>query len=100
MLHQLIATICGVTLYTHVNACRVTLQQATLEYNTMIDAKVTHYRHQLEASEYAKPFQNIYMASFATVGRILYNNQVTLNEDNLTLTLNRQGVTCLLRLTF
>ena len=37
MLHQLLATICGITLQSQVNACRVTLQQATIQYNAAID---------------------------------------------------------------
>lgn len=76
MLHQLVATICGITLQTQVNACRTTLQQATINYDVAINKKIDIYRRTLENSDFIKPYKNEYTASIFFLGKVLYDKQI------------------------
>lgn len=95
MLHQLIATICGITLHTQVNACRITLQQATVEYNDMLNKKVEYVKNEVE------PYvRNKYTDGAFAIGKVVYDRKIILTKDNKSLELRRDSVLCTWRLTF
>lgn len=89
MLHQLIATICGITLHTQVNACRITLQQATVEYNATLNARADRLRARLEPH-----FRNEYTDKIFVVGKVVYERQIAINYGrfNITVRPNRSMV--------
>lgn len=81
MLHQLISTICGIALYTHANACSITLKQATIETNQMIDSKVQTFKSKLENTEIIESFRNDYTAAVFYLGTIAYKQELVFNYD-------------------
>lgn len=90
MLHQLIATICGITLHTQVNACRITLQQATIDYNARLNARAEKLKAEIE------PYvRNDYTDKMFLVGKVVYDRQITINYGrfNVLLRTNRSVVT-------
>ena len=95
MLHQLLATICGITLHTQVNACRVTLQQATLKYNTTIDARLNKYKNSL-----IDQVKNEYTVTAFALGKVVYDKKIDIHSGNFGLTLQKERFTCTWRLTF
>lgn len=95
MFHQLITTICGITLHTQVNTCRITLQQATKEFNTLVDKKAEYVKKEVE--EYLR---NDYTDVLFITGKVVYDKQITLTKDTLSLGFRRDKVTCTWRLTF
>lgn len=95
MLHQLLATICGITLQSQVNACRITLQQATIQYNAAVDVRLNKYKEVI-----VEPITNEYTMSAFALGKVVYDRKIDLHSGNLGLTLQRERFTCTWRLTF
>lgn len=95
MLHQLVATICGITLQTQVNACRVTLQQATIEYNVKIEQKVQNYKQQ-----FYKEWGNEYTASIFYVGKVVYDRQISFTYGRQSFSARQGGFNWKWQLTF
>lgn len=100
MLSQLIATICGITLHTQVNACRITLQQATVDYNKKIEQKVDKYKREIENSEFVHDLKNEYTITAITLGKVVYEKQITFTNGNFGMSLKRDSASCTWRLTF
>jgi hypothetical protein len=100
MLHQLVATICGITMQTQVNACRITLQQATVEYNIMINQKVDVYRRYIENSDIVKSYRNEYTASIFYIGKVLYDKQISFTYGRQSFSARPGGINWTWRLTF
>lgn len=100
MLHQLISSICGIVLYTHANACSVTLKQATIETNKMIDSKVQNYRVKLENTELIKSFRNDYTATVFYLGAVAYKQELVLNYENFSFRVRSNNLIAGIRWTF
>jgi len=100
MLHQLIATVCGITLQTQVNACRVTLQQATVNYNTKLEQKLNEYKKDLENTEFVSSLKNDYTLTAIALGKVVYDRQLVFNQDNFGLTLRKDRALCTWRWMF
>ena len=95
MLHQLVSTICGIALHTQVNACRITLQQATINYNAKIDARLNRYKETV-----INEVKNDYTITAFTLGKVVYDKRIDIRTGNFGLTLQRERVTCTWQLTF
>lgn len=95
MLHQLIATICGITLHTQVNACRITLQQATVDYNNQLNAKAEKLKRRIEPH-----VRNKYTDKAFVLGKIAYDREINLTKGNLNLLLRQDRISCTIRWTF
>lgn len=67
MLSQLIATICGLALQGQVSACTITLQQATLKQQQLVDAKLNSYRVDFERSSYYNKYTRILLLSASAI---------------------------------
>lgn len=100
MFHQLVATICGITLQAQVNACRITLQQATVEYNATIDRKLNNYKKELEDTEIVKSMKNEYTASLFVVGKTVYERRIVLTYGNQNIIAKPGGIQWMYRLAF
>ena len=100
MLHQLITAICGLTLQTQVNACSITLKQATVDYNRKVEQKLNTYKIQLENSELAKQVTNRYTASIFYVGKVVYDRRIGINFGNQSLSASPESLRWSFRLTF
>jgi len=75
MLHQIIATICGITLQTQVNACRITLQQATVEYNAELNRRVDRIKMQVEPH-----VRNKYTDTLFVISKVAYERQINVTH--------------------
>jgi uncharacterized RmlC-like cupin family protein len=95
MLHQLLNTICGIALQTQVNACRITLQQATINYNAKLDARLNSYKEVV-----INPVKNDVTITAFTLGKVIYDRRIDLHAGNFGLALQRERFTCTWRLTF
>lgn len=95
MLHQLIATICGITLHTQVNACRITLQQATIDYNNQLNVKAEKLKQHIEPH-----VRNEYTDKIFLIGKIAYDKQISVTKGSTSLLLKQDRVLCTIRWTF
>jgi len=90
MLHQVITAICGLTLQAQVNACRITLQQATIDYNAKLNAKAEKLKAEVE------PYlRNDYYASLFLIGKVAYEREININYGrfNVNVRSNRSLIT-------
>jgi hypothetical protein len=95
MLHQLIATICGITLHTQVNACRITLQQATVEYNAKLNRKAERIKVELE-----EQVRNQYTETLFVIGKVAYDRQINITHGRFNVLLRSDRTMCTIRWEF
>lgn len=100
MLHQLISTICGIALYTHANACSITLKQATVQTNQMIDEKIQTFKSKLENTQLVRSFENEYTTTIFYLGSIAYKQELVLNYDIFSFRVRRNNFIAGVRWTF
>lgn len=87
MLHQIITAICGLTLHTQVNACSITLQQATVDYNRVVNLKIDRLRRDVEPH-----VRNQYTDSIFLISKIVYDRRITLNHGPWSINCNQREV--------
>jgi len=88
MLGQLITTICGLALSSQVNACSITLQQATIRQSLMVDQKLNSYRILLEKSEY----NNKYTRTLMFLGNIAQRQELKFQYKYLETNITKERV--------
>ena len=72
-------------MYTHENACSVTLKQATVKTNQEINEKLEKYKHKIENLETVKSLKNEYTETIFYLGNLAYKKQIDLNWKNMSL---------------
>lgn len=94
MLNPFITILCGITLQTQVNACRVTLEQVMSDYNQVINTKVEKLKREFEAElpQYTK--------YSIVAAKAVYERRVVLTSGPLNVNLKQNEATCTLRWTF
>lgn len=100
MIHQIITSICGIVLYTHANACSITLKQATIETNERLNKKLENYKIKLENTETVKSLKNEYTETVFYVGSLAYKKEINLNWKNISLNVRPNNVIMGVRWTF
>lgn len=95
MLHQLLATICGITIHTQVNACRITLQQATVDYNRILNSKVEQIKQRVEPH-----IRNDYTDKIFLVSKVVYDKQIVFTTNGFNFNMRTNKVLCTWQLTF
>lgn len=100
MIHQIITSICGIVLYTHANACSITLKQATIQTNEQLNKKLENYKTKLENTETVKSLKNEYTETAFYVGSLAYKKEINLNWKNMSLNLKPNNVVMGVRWTF
>ncbi len=88
MISQLINTICGLVLSSQVNACSITLKQATIRQSQMVDAKLNSYKVQLERSEY----NNKYTRTIMFLGNIAQRQELKFQYKYLETNITKERV--------
>lgn len=100
MLHQIITSICGLALYTHANACSITLKQATVQTNQMLNRKIEVYKNKVENSETVRSLKNEYTETVFYIGNLAYKKEINLNWKNISINMKPNNFVMGVRWTF